>query len=301
MIENLGVSKHPGTVMLQFRVASNILKLSKIGRHYYFFINDRAVAASKSEKELNASGITVIAAILKSMIRKSSLSIVKCASSNGLNDIVKKVTDNLRPSEIEVLSVKPDEIEENTAPTEPEHVIMASNFQNYRSYLRQVQALLVRLQESSQDLLNVHLSKDMWGSKDVSNTLNDIKASLSDCDFEHIESLIERSNDPIVKMAAFKETQYNKSVEAAGHIIGSFSEVKTFLSKLAETLNPLYSIDTVFKNRLGYPATFFYSSSNFLDFLSDYESLVDSLVKTASIEKDLIEPLFVMKVKAGVS
>jgi hypothetical protein len=55
-------------------------------------------------------------------------------------------------------------------------------------------------------------------------------------------------------------------------------------------------MDATFQKHTGFPATWFFCSSVFMDFLYEYENLIEHLIKAANIESFLIEPLLVLKI-----
>jgi hypothetical protein len=87
--------------------------------------------------------------------------------------------------------------------------------------------------------------------------------------------------------------------DVVGKIIENFSYLKSFMSRLAQDLQPLYRIDADFKSKVGYPATWFFNPSTFMNFTDEYDTLIDHMVKSASLESNIIEPLFAWKISTG--
>jgi hypothetical protein len=300
MIENLGVCKGPGTILGEFRVGSTGVQLSKIGKCFYALINKRIVLSAKSEKDLVSRGIPVVAHIIKNLMKTAQMDELRWKpldkNYNPLMDQTLKSISKSIPAEIFVLELKPDEIQDNA-------IIDASTknvtLEDYKTCLKKFAETVDCVRHGSEILLRTNLDKNMWGSKEVMAVLADIKNDMSSLseNYETVEGCFEHSADQIDIMQRSFERKLASSQlkDTIGKVIENFSILKSYMSGLIQASQKLYTIDGVFKNRVGYPATWFFNGSTYMDFLFDHENMVDHLIKMASIEADVIEPLLVKK------
>ena len=307
---NLGVCKGPGNILGEIHIGSDSIQISKIGRHLYTLLNNKAIMMARSKKELFERVVPVLSYIIKNVSKNVQSNTVRWKSANKnytemLNGMLKAISENLRPVELFVLKMKPDEIQDNTkidkAASFTDREAMIVNMNNYCLNLKRFGENLTNLRNTSEVLLRTDLDKGIWGSKEVMAVLNDVKVeikSLED-DFEVIEGCLEHSD----KYACNLRTIISQNIsthhtrDIIGNITENFSQLKSFKSVLAQVLLPLYKIDASFKSHVGYPATWFFNSSIFHDFLFEYESLIDNMVKCASLESKTIETLLVWKIK----
>ena len=302
MIEDLGVCKGPGTILGEFKVGSSSLQLSRIGKCFYVLIDKRIVLSAKSEKELVSQGLPVVAHVIKSMLKTAGIDEMRWKpldkNYTGLFDnTLKSISENMRPAEVFVLELKPDEIQDN-AVIDASSKNLNVNLEDYKTSLKKFAETIDCVRHGSEILLRTNLDKNMWGSKEVMAVLTDIKTDMSSLseNYETIESCFEHSGDQIDFMKqAFDRKLATQLRVSIGKIIENFSTLKSYMSKLVQASQKLYTIDGIFKNRVGYPATWFFNGSTYTDFLFDHENLVDHLIKMASIESNVIEPLLVRK------
>jgi len=302
MIEDLGVYKGPGNILGEFRVGSSSLQLSKIGKCFYALIDKRVILSAKSEKELISQGLPVVAHIIKSMLKTAGIDEMRWKpldkNYTGLFDqTLKSISENMRPAEVFVLELKPDEIQDNTTVDASGRNLNAC-LEDYKDSLKKFAETIDCVRHGSEILLRTNLDKNMWGSKEVMAVLNDIKTDMTSLsgNYEKIESCFEHSGDHIDFMRqAFERKLATQLRVGIGKIIENFSFLKSFMSKLVQASQKLYTIDGVFKTRVGYPATWFFNGSTYTDFLFDHENLIDHLIKMASIESNVIQPLLVRK------
>lgn len=311
MIDNLGVCKGPGDVFGQIRIGTDDIYLSKIGRHLYSLLNKKAIMMAHSKKELYERLVPVLSLVIKNMSKSARTNTIKWKSANKnytemLEKMLKSINENLRPVELFVLKMKPDEIQDNTkidksVTSFTEKDIMINNLKEYYSNLKKVEENIDNLKSTSEVLLRTNLDKNIWGSKKVMSVLGNIKLDINNLadDFETVEGCLERSDKYAgnLHMILSKNITGAHTKEVIGKIIENFALLKSFLAMLAQTLFRLYNVDSTFKSHVGYPATWFFNSSIFHDFLFEFESLIDNMVRSASLESKTIEPLLVWKIK----
>lgn len=312
MIENIGISKGLGDVLCHIKCGSDNLHISRNGRHYYSSLNNRALIASKSEKDLLNKGIPVLTAILKSVcIKNAGIEQLKWLPTTDIkkdnqmiSDAMKYVTQNLKPVGLMVLDTVQDEIAGQPCKEATQRPNAIKGLQSYRDSLKEFGDNINSIKESSSVLLKTILAKTMWGSKDVMGIINEGKDSMASMakDFDDIEVCVEQSdNRASMVQGYFQRRMATTQVrDLVGKIIEDFSYLKSFMSRLALDLQPLYRIDADFKSKVGYPATWFFNPSTFMNFTDGYDTLIDHMVKSASLESDIIEPLFAWKISTGV-
>lgn len=311
MIDNLGVCKGQGNILGHIRIGSDDIYISKLGRHLYTLLNDKAIMMAHSKREFLNKNMPVLSFIIKNISKETQSNKLKYKFANKnytemLNEMLKAISENIKPVELFVLKMKPDEIQDNTkidksvtSFTKKDTII--NNLDEYRINLTRFTENFNNLRGTSEVLLKTDLDKNIWGSNKVMNILNNVKAEINNLkdDFETIEGCMEHSDKYTgnLRMIISKNISIANTIEIIGKIIENFSLLKSFKSMLAQTLSPLYKIDASFKSHIGYPATWFLNSSIFHDFLFEYENLIDHMVKSAVIESKTIEPLLVWKIK----
>ena len=195
--------------------------------------------------------------------------------------------------------MKPDEITDNKPPVDTP-TITANILNSYKESLKKFGETVENIHHSSDILLKTHLAKDLWGNKGVTEVFNSIKADIAPLNYDDFESNLEHSENHIKALDLLLNRKLPvQTKEIAGKVIEGFSEIKSFMSVLAQSLQNLYTMDSTFQKHTGYPATWFLCSSTFMDFLFEYENLIEHLIKSADIEQFLIEPLLVLKIKTG--
>jgi len=301
MIENIGVYKSPEKAFCTLKIGQDNLKFTQVGRAYYTFLNNRAILAAKSDKDFLVNSLPVVMAVIKTLARSSQDKVLKMAyTKNKFQEAIDFVEENLKPTEVSVLKVRPSEIQDNKPPECSAGDLQKGLFE-YKEALTKFAETINNVKQSSDIILRTSLTKKMWGSKDVSSVLDNIKtASSKMIDLDIIEADIEKSDYFINGMMGLMSGKYATTIiqkkEVASKIVDKFSNIKSFMSHLAQSLQGLNNIDAVFQKYTGYPATWFVCGSTYMDFLYDYDNLIEHLVKCASIESKVIEPLLVLKI-----
>jgi len=321
MIDNLGVCKGPGSVLGTLKIGSDDFQISKNGKQYYVLLNNRAILSSKSEKSFVAKSIPVATLMAKRIAKKAGIDQLRWLPTTNPKKDNKMVQDsldfiqkNLRPAEIFVLQMVPDEIQDQFQSTLSSYISNESDINNkyntnryaevnklgeYRNDLKLFDQTLENLKYSSDVLLRTNLEKKMWGGREVQDIIHEAKTEMEElaAEYDTTDCMMEHSDDRarIIEAALNRKLNDDHFKKIAGEIIENFSYIKSFISRMAQNLNSIYSIDKDFKSRIGYPATWFFNPSTFLDFTYEYESLTDHLVKMASLETEIIEPLLIWK------
>jgi hypothetical protein len=279
-------------------VGPHNIKISKVGRYFYSLLDNRTILGAKSEKEVMEKTLPVLAILIKSLCKNANIKTIKYANNN-LDSILQYIKKNLEPAEIFVLEMKPDEITDNKPPVDTP-TITANILNSYKESLKKFGETVENIHHSSDILLKTHLAKDLWGNKGVTEVFNSIKADIAPLNYDDFESNLEHSENHIKALDLLLNRKLPvQTKEIAGKVIEGFSEIKSFMSVLAQSLQNLYTMDSTFQKHTGYPATWFLCSSTFMDFLFEYENLIEHLIKSADIEQFLIEPLLVLKIKTG--
>jgi len=304
MIEDLGVCKGPGTVLGLFRVGSTTVQISKIGKGFYSLINNRVVLANKSEKEFISKSIPIIALIVNSLKRTAQTDALRWKPldknyTSLIDQTLKAINDNSAPVKLFVLESKPDENQDNFSPVEASGNGMDRGLEEYKSSLKKFGETIEAVTHGAGILLRTNLEKNMWGSKEVMAMLSSIKVNMAVVgeESEVIENCIERSDRQasFIQKALRSKKESDQTKEVIGKTIRNFSLIKSFMSGLVQASQNLYSIDNLFKSKIGYPATWFFNGSIYNDYMLDHENLVDHLIKSASLEAKVIEPLLLWK------
>jgi hypothetical protein len=301
MVETIGVCKGSGKLLCSIRVGSVNLHVSKIGRQLYALVNNRAILTAKSEKEFFSKGLPLVASIIRNVGKrfgqnKVKLHILDAGSKSLVDNALKVLRENLKPAEIQVLQAKPDETPENKFVEASAKIGLA----DYSKYMGDFSENVNSVSQSANILLKTNLDRSMWGSRDVMAIINDARNNMAMLtpELEKIESLIEHSQAQTKYIQASLNRNTPDMRETVSRVIEGFSTMKSFMSHLAQSSQPLYSIDSVFKSRVGYPATWFFNPSIYMNFLFEHDNLIDHIIKAASVESDVIEPLLIWKVKS---
>jgi hypothetical protein len=309
MIENIGISKGLGDVLCHMKIGSDNVHISRNGRHYYSSLNNRALIVSKSDKDLFNKGLPVLSAIIAVCCKKAGIEQLKWLPTTDpkknnqmIGDAMKNITLNLKPIGIMVLDTVQDEIADQPC-KEASKPNIIKGLEAYRGSLNEFGNNIECIKESSNVLLKTVLAKTMWGSKDMMVIINEGKDALGSIatDFNTVEECVEQSeNRARMAQGYFQHKMATAQMkDVVGKIIENFSYLKSFMSRLAQDLQPLYRIDADFKSKVGYPATWFFNPSTFMNFTDEYDTLIDHMVKSASLESNIIEPLFAWKISTG--
>jgi hypothetical protein len=305
MIDNLGICKGPGTVLSQIKVGSDSVQLSRNGKHFYILLNNRVILAAKSDKDMFSSGIPIFASVLKSLSKKAGIDQLRWLPTTDtkkdnrmLSDVLKGISENLKPAEVFILTQVPDEIQDQK-PKEASKTDPVKRIEDYRISLKVFGATIDGIKESSDVLLRTCLAKKMWGSKEIMGIIGDVRANMDELsgDFEQLDVCTEHSDNRarFIQAAFSRRIASDQVKETVGKVIEDFSYLKSFMSRLAQVLNPIYTIDKDFRERVGYPATWFFTPSTFMNFTYEYDNLIDHVIKAASLESKIIEPLMIWK------
>jgi hypothetical protein len=303
MIDNLGVCKGSGTILCEFRVGSTGVQLSKIGKCFYALVNKRVVLSAKSEKDLLSKGLPVVALIIKNLMKTAQVDEMRWKPldknyTHLFNEALKGVSETMVPAEVFVLKLKPDEIEDNSI-VDASVPSLNDSMEDYKTQLRKFSETVECEKHGAEILLRTNLDKSMWGSKDVMVVLAGIKAEMDPFyeASEMIEGCFEHAGDQIDYIQRCFERKLATGLVngVISKVIENFSNLKSYMSGIVQACQGLYTIDKIFKNRVGYPATWFFNGSTYMDFLFDHENMIDHLIKMASIETNVIEPLLVRK------
>ncbi len=311
MFENLGVCKGPGTILGQLQMGTESINISKIGRHFYALLNNRVIMTAKSKQVLQNRVVPVLSHIVENICKTSQLDSARWRPVDKrytqlVIDTIENIKKNLKPVEIYVLKAKPDETQDNRSILSENKQGIIEKLNDYRLNLKKFEETKNNLQEASEVLLKVNLDRKLWGRKNVMDIINEAKTGMAELsqDYETVDSCLERSDEQVNKVQIIISKKIASRIlkSTLGSIIENFSILKSFLSELAQVLYRFYGIDNVFKNQVGYPATWFLDSAVFTDFLFEYDNLIDQLIKFTELESNTIEPLLLWKIKmTGVS
>lgn len=280
-------------------IGSDTLYFRRTNSRYDGILNGCLLTESDTSKRFLSKSVPVLSLIAVNLSKNCSIKGWKTADSllDPLLDEIKKHTEDV---EVQVLDAAPDEITENT-PKEMKTAEIFKGVAEYRSSLDGFKEVLLDTRRQAEILLRTKLPSTMWGEKKVTAVLSSVKAELLpigqwENDLDALMESSERKSwatlSRLSKTAGLSKSMVKKAVgETAADVIDKFVQIKKGMSVLAEALHGLSSIDGVFKTSTGYPATWFFDSSVFYDFLYNYENLVASLIKTARIESSTMIPL----------
>jgi len=262
--------------------------------------------AFKSDKDLQAAGIPTIAMVLKSLSKKAGIDQLRWSPTTDkkkdnqlISDTMKGISENLKPAEIVVLQVVPDEVAGQGCREATLKSAMGS-LEDYKKVLNIFNENILNAKEASEVLLRTQVPKTMWGGKEMNSIIGAIKDEMDDLSgaFNQLDACIEHSDNCVRRLQASvnMKVPVEQKKLAVDKILENFSFLKTLMSKMASNLTPLYSIDKDFQSRVGYPAIWFFTPSTFMDFTYEYDNLINHVIKSASIESDIMEPLLVSKI-----
>lgn len=306
MFENLGVCKGPGNILGQIQMGTDTISISKIGRHLYALLNNRVIMTAKSKQELQNRVAPVLSHIVKSISKTSQLDSARWKPvdkkyTQMITDTIKSIQKNLEPVEVYLLKSKPDETQDNRSILSENKKGIVERLNNYRFSLKKFEETKNNIKEASDVLLRVNLDRKLWGRKEVMKVISEARSGMEvlSNDYETIDSSLERSDEQVKKIQIIINKKIASKIikSTIGNIIENFAILKSFLSELAQVLHRFYGIDVIFKKHVGYPATWFLDSSVFMDYVFEYDNLVDHLIKFSALESDTIEPLLLWKIK----
>jgi hypothetical protein len=305
MVENVGICQGTGKPFCELKIGSDKINLSKIGRFLYVLLNNRAILAAESKKDFIFKSLPVLALAIKEMAKKAQLDTIRLKpvkkTTDMVDDSISFIKDNIAPIRVFMLEMVPDEIQDNSgieAKTD-----LTTRLAGYHKDLEDFGQNLAGVRQTSGVLLKTSLAPKMWGSKEVMKVLNEMHSEREDLEggFEIVEACMEHSNDQVRLIQSSMSRNASSLVPFVGKMIENFSTTKSFISRLAQSLRSLHTIDRVFKANTGYPATWFFDPTTYMDFNYEYGNLINNLIKTASIESEVIEPLLLWKIKMGAS
>ena len=295
---NLGVYKGAGTLLCKIRIGDSHNAISKIGRQFLVQINNKTILAAETEKRFINRTMPVfnkITEIQAQACKDTPESQVSKKHMNLLDGILKSIRTNLKPVETFSLKLKPDEIEENR----PADIC---GFEGFKKMHAKYAETIENLYQKSTDMLNTRLSKEVWGSKDIFNCLGSVRSEMADIkgSLETVTGILEKSGSLIdIVHKCMNNKLAMQSGEAIKKLVNDFSMVKSFLSELAQITYPLYAMDNTCQKCAGFPATFFFSSSTYLDVQYDYENIVHHLITAADLESKVIKSLLAYQLTAS--
>jgi len=218
-----------------------------------------------------------------------------------IEEIQRAIEDNAQQAGQTLLEMKPDEIQDNTPAVLPVNVIRAMETHDHMIATGNLESV----RHLAGVMLKTSFDRAMWGSKEVSAVFNDIRTGMREVetDIGPLELSMEKSGAAKRLIRAYVAGQALNKEAVKGAIEGfikGFELIKTHVSRLGQVLWPLYKIDNTFKQYTGYPATWFLMSSILMDFLYEYEQLLENMVKNAEIEQKVMTPLVALKITTGV-
>ena len=308
MISDIGICQGSGKSLCEIKIGPDKVGISKVGRLLSTLLNHRTILTADSKKEFNSKSSPVLALVIKELVKKARVNSIQGYSkgtkdtTDMMDETIKNIKDNITPVEIIMLKTIPDEIEENNPPVEA-RVSIATKLENYCRDMEDINTNLANIRQTSGTLLKTSLAPKMWGAKEVMKVINEMNSDKEEINngFEQIEASMEHSGNQVRLIQASIGRNTGTLKPLVGKVIENFSAVKSFMSRLAQSLQGLYAIDRVFKAHTGYPATWFFDPTTYMDFNFEYDNLINNLIKTASIESDVIEPLLLWKIKMGAS
>jgi archaellum component FlaC len=307
MIQDIGICQGSGKTLCELKIGSNRIEISKVGRLINTLLNCRTILTAESKKDFSAKSSPVLALIVKDMVKKAQVNSIQGYSkgtkdtTDMVDETIENIKKNIVPVEITMLKTVPDEIEENDPPVEARFNI--AKFEGYCRDMEEINTNLMGIRQTSGTLLKTSLAPKMWGAKEVMKVINVMNTDKEEIEngFEQIEARMEHSGNQVRMIQASIGRNTGTLRPLVGKVIENFSQVKSFMSRLAQTLQSLYTIDRVFKAHTEYPATWFFDPTTYMDFNFEYDNLISNLIKTASIEAEVIEPLLLWKIKTGAN
>jgi len=295
-MDTIGVIKISAKPFYTMPIGQDTIGISKTGKSYYSSLNSRNLFVSKSDKDLLERTVPVLSLVAGMLCKRNGLKPSSVRKASSLDPLIKNIDRNLKPVSVLVLDAKPDETQENT----PVDASLPGKLKAYVHFVKNVAANIDQLNHLSQILLRTDIKKSMWGSKDVLVVLHNVRTAVNRVgEFsEEYDKSVERS-DTIARFmygCLCNTGLESQSRLAAGKIIDNFSILKTYASELAQSMCKLNTVDRTIEASTGYPATFVMSSL-LMDFQYEYESLVNNMIKVASIETNIIEPLLAFKIR----
>jgi len=292
-MERLGVYSGYGRALCSLNTGNHSISINKTGKKLYTLINGKTAMASRSEKEFSAKALPVVGLIAQKI--NPRVAPWKGSKTPYVQNILNYLQKNKFPAETFVLEAKPDEAQEN-APAE----VPTTMSRPFLAYIEKAKEVIERIHKNAYGMCHFQPSSEVWGSKEIVSYLKGVRK-----DFEELSKASEECTGHIEKMPDYLSLLQKSSkmrlaaqmISLSDKIIEGFDLIKSYVSELTQTLSPLYELDTLCQKSAGFPATFFFPSSAYLDFRYDYNELVNNMIMASIVEKKAIQPLLIFKVK----
>lgn len=301
MFDSIGICLNAGKDVACFKAGKDVFSISKIGKTSYILLNGRAVLSAQTDKEFMASTVPVFIHILKQNLKTANIDDLYWKPYNktlNLSKLIETVSNNLKPAGVFVLEMKPDEITDNK-PVQASTENFLDKLKTYYDCLSKFGETIDKVHHNSCVLLKTNLDRTVWGSKIIMPVFSAMKTAMDGVaeDLPVIEGSVEQSRNNLNKLYnIFSRKLAIETKQINGEVIKDFTVIKSFMSKLAQIMHPMYTIDSNFRSATEYPATWFLDGGIYMPFMYDYENLLNHVVKTADIEIEVMEPLLIRKI-----
>ena len=290
MMEPIGICARPDKPQVILKAGMDILSINRLAGKWLGYMNGRAVLASKDVNKV----LSVLLASA-SIFSKKHENRVAYSCTAQLEDIDRFIRENVGLYDMYLIDNKPDEMQESR----PVEARLPGCLTQIKTRMNAVAGNLDGLIHTANILLKTEPARDMWGGKQVREYLSGIRSAMVkiNAEKENVDRQMELLSDAARFMQfAFNTKAVDKTAAAATTLIESFGQVKGFMSETAMALQKLAGVDKVFKDNTGYPATWFFMSSFLMDFMYEFEQLIQNLAGMANLETTTIEPVLIWKV-----
>jgi hypothetical protein len=287
------------------RTASGTLAITASGKSLMGFLGRSNLTVSETSARFVSKAMPVLWRIAVPEIGSGVVKVWRSAKAGKPVDEFLRGMEKERGVKVRELERQPDENEENLPRETQASKNILKSINNYRGDVRSVAEVVEETKKLSESLIRMRLPDNMWGIKDVKKLIASVKSGMDDLNdsFDKFEIAIE-STDRKADMAlslmryagAIKKESIDKTVTG---LAKDFFTTKELISKMAQVLYPLFSIDGMFKKATGYPTTWAFDPSTFYDFKFNYDELIKGLVRLAKSEASVIEPMFIWKVQTN--
>jgi len=298
-----GLFSERGKPLCAIRTASGMVTITSSERMLLGFLGNSNLTVSETPTRFASKASPLLWKIAVPEIGSGIVKVWKSKRAGKPLDDFLKGMEKSRAVKVKVLEDRPEELVENKPRECRASLDVFQGLKKYQQDIRSVTSMTEETKELAESLMRMRMPDNMWGIKEVKKHLAKVKGDMDSLDedyhkFEIASESTDRRTDmtkSLIRKGFAKKDLLANSVTG---IVKDFFVLKSFVSKMAQSLHPLSEIDKVFKKATGYPTTWAFDPATFYDFQYCYDGLIKSLVRMAKAELSTVEPLFVWKVQS---
>lgn len=182
---------------------------------------------------------------------------------------------------------------------------LITNLYKFQDMLKGTVGLLSSIQEQALSLTDSRIVSTMWGAQQMQQLLDRIRDDVkcedlwNKLDFyvemisRSIERLIIKLNTELCKVC--QEEKRIVGTVLIPNIVSNYESLMGVMARVLAVLEPLININDKFKKETSYPASWFLKGTMLEDMKEDFNKLLETVLRTPEIEKQILFPLDVLK------